>query len=453
MHRSIYIANLGCAKNQVDAETLMELLTYQGWTVVPDAQEADTIFVNSCGFIEEAKAESIDTVLDFCDRFPDAAVILGGCLAQRYPTELESELPEARAIVGNRDLYALSRRLASLADGEARLFVPPARKGGSGAGGPAAAGAPEEQILRRGTLLSMPGSAYVKIAEGCDKGCTFCAIPAIRGEHRSRPVDSIFREVTELFDRGIVEVTLVAQDLGDFGSDSGETLEALLHRLGPLNPDRWIRLLYLYPESISDELLGIINEYPGILPYFDIPFQHADSGVLGRMGRGSSGEEAIKTVERIRGAVPDAVLRSSLMVGFPGEGEKEFARLEAFVRKAQIDWLGIFEFSPEDGTVAAGLNKGDARVSKTLRGQRRRALENIQIEIATRRLKRLVGTRQRVLIEEPFAEEPLALGRAYAHAPEVDGAVVVHGAPAPAGSFQNCRITGLAGLDLQAVPE
>lgn len=170
------------------------------------------------------------------------------------------------------------------------------------------------------------------------------------------------------------------------------------------------------------------------------------------MGRGGTGEESLETVERIRRILPDAVVRSTVMVGFPGEGEAEFARLESFVRKAQIDWLGIFEFSPEEGTVAADLNRGRARVAKGTRAARRKALESIQLGISSRRLKRFVGTRRRVLVEEPFAGEPLALGRAYAHAPEVDGAVVVHGPPAAAGSFQECRITGVAGLDLQAEP-
>ncbi|MFW5843738.1 MAG: 30S ribosomal protein S12 methylthiotransferase RimO [Spirochaetota bacterium] len=440
MNRSIFISNLGCAKNQVDAETLIELLRHQGWTVVSEASDADTIFVNSCGFIEDAKTESIDTVLDYCARFPETAVVLGGCMAQRYAAELDTELPEVRAIVGNRDLYALAGRLGALVDGESRVFVP---DGGSTA----------ETAPRRSRLLSMPGSAYVKIAEGCDKGCTFCAIPAIRGRRRSRSPGEIAAEIRELFDRGILEVTLVAQDLGSYGGDIGSGLPELLRLIGPIDPDRWIRMLYLYPESITDELLSIVAEHPSILPYFDIPFQHADPTVLGRMGREGTGEDALRTVERIREALPEAVIRSSLMVGFPGESDEQFARLETFVRKAQIDWLGIFEFSPEEGTAAADLNKGSARVSKAARSDRRRTIENTQIEIAARRLKRFVGTRQRILVEEPFEDEPLALGRAYAHAPEVDGAVVVHGPPAPGGTFQECRIFGVAGLDLQAVPE
>jgi ribosomal protein S12 methylthiotransferase len=439
MNRSIFIANLGCAKNQVDAETLMELLKHQGWIVVSEASDADTIFVNSCGFIEDAKAESIDTVLDYCSRFPETAVVLGGCMAQRYAAELDAELPEVRAIVGNRDLYALAGRLGALLDGGERLFVPNLEK-------------PSEPSPRRSRLLSMPGSAYVKIAEGCDKGCTFCAIPAIRGRRRSRRPGEIAAEIRELFDRGILEVTLVAQDLGSYGGDIGSGLPELLRLIGPIDPERWIRMLYLYPESISDELLSVIADHPSILPYFDIPFQHADPTVLGRMGREGTGEDALRTVERIRGALPEAVLRSSLMVGFPGESDAQFARLEAFVRKAEIDWLGIFEFSPEEGTAAADHNRGSARVSKALRADRRRAIESIQIEIAARRLKRFVGTQQRILVEEPFEEEPLALGRAYAHAPEVDGAVVVHGPPLSGGSFQECRIFGVAGLDLQAVP-
>ncbi len=441
MKRSIFIANLGCAKNQVDAETLMELLKHQGWRVVSEAADADTIFVNSCGFIEAAKTESIDTVLDYCDRFPDAAVVLGGCMAERYPDELEAELPEVRAIVGNRDLYALSRRLGALVDGDGRVFVP------------AGVTTPEEASPRRSHLLSMPGSAYVKIAEGCDKGCTFCAIPAIRGHRRSRRPEDVAAEVRNLFDRGVLEVTLVAQDLGSYGGDIGSGLPELLRQIGSIDPERWIRMLYLYPESITEELLSIVADHPSILPYFDIPFQHADPTVLGRMGRGGTEEDALRTVERIRRALPEAVIRSSLMVGFPGEGDEEFARLEVFVRKAEIDWLGIFEFSPEEGTAAAEFNKGSARVSKAIRADRRRVIERIQIEIANRRLERFVGTRQRVLIEEPFEEEPLALGRAYAHAPEVDGAVVVHGPPAPGGSFQECKIIGVAGLDLQAVSE
>jgi ribosomal protein S12 methylthiotransferase len=420
---------------------MISALDAAGWSRVPDPETAAVIIVNSCGFIEPAKQEAIDTVLDFSDGFPNAKIVMAGCLSQRYPGEIAAELPELSGVIGNRAPERVAEFLAAVLNSDERVFVPP----------------PVAEVTkafpRRNELLSLPGSAYVKVAEGCDNRCSFCAIPLIRGPLRSRGIGDIAAEFRQLLDAGIVEFNLVAQDLASFGRDTGQCLPELLGALLDIDSRFWIRPLYVYPEHFPESLLEICESDPRVLPYFDIPLQHASPAVLKRMGRPADPDANLRLVSRIRERLPDAFLRSTFLVGFYGETDNDFERLLDFQEAAQLDWVGVFSYSPEDGTAAERFAgrlplpgpETDARKAQLMRRQER---------ITAGRVARLVGRELDVLIEEPVVNEPLALGRCYAHAPEVDGAVVVNVSavqPAP-GTFVRCRITRSTGLDVEAEP-
>ncbi|MFW5826180.1 MAG: 30S ribosomal protein S12 methylthiotransferase RimO [bacterium] len=452
--RTFYVENLGCAKNQVDAEVMIAALERAGWARALDPDDADTILVNTCGFIEPAKEESITTTLGFIEAYPRSRVVMTGCLSQRYPEELAAEIPELAGVFGNRAPARVPEFLADLDAGGERVRIPSAGL----------------EAHERTHLLSFPGSAFVKVSEGCDNRCSFCAIPLIRGSHRSKPMDAILAEVEALLDRGVVEINLVAQDLASYGKDLPEaTPDELLRRISTLPGDFWVRLLYVYPERFPESFFPILRADPRLLPYFDIPFQHASTKVLRGMGRPGDAERYLSLVRRIREELPDAVIRSTLLVGFFGETDEAFDELLSFQQQADLDWLGVFPYSPEEGTPAT---RGNPRrdVSPKLAERRARAVEERQREITERRMDRFVGRDLDVLVEELVPEEPLAIGRCYAQAPEVDGAVVVHvpeeelgadGGAAVAhatarrvvpGRLVRCRIVKRNGLDLEAVP-
>ncbi|MFW5738124.1 MAG: MiaB/RimO family radical SAM methylthiotransferase, partial [Spirochaetota bacterium] len=406
------------------------------------------------GFIQPAKEESITVALEYIDAFPDARVVMAGCLSQRYPQELAAEIPELAGVFGNRAPARVPEFLADLDAGGERVRIPSAGL----------------EAHERTHLLSFPGSAFVKVSEGCDNRCSFCAIPLIRGSHRSKPMDAILAEVEALLDRGVVEINLVAQDLASYAKDLPEaTPDELLRRISTLPGDFWVRLLYVYPERFPESFFPILRADPRLLPYFDIPFQHASTKVLRGMGRPGDAERYLSLVRRIREELPDAVIRSTLLVGFFGETDEAFDELLSFQQQADLDWLGVFPYSPEEGTPAT---RGNPRrdVSPKLAERRARAVEERQREITERRMDRFVGRDLDVLVEELVPEEPLAIGRCYAQAPEVDGAVVVHvpeeelgadGGAAVAhatarrvvpGRLVRCRIVKRNGLDLEAVP-
>ena len=418
----------------------MAALAEDGWLRSAEPDDAQVIIVNSCGFIEPAKQESIDTVLDLSIRHSDAKIVMTGCLSQRYSGDLAQEMPELSGIVGNRAPGRIAEFLRQMLESDARVFVP----GTQGAG------------HARGELLSLPGSAYVKVAEGCDHRCSFCAIPLIRGRLRSRRVPDLAGEVSRLVESGILEINLVAQDLAAFGQDNGENLPELLERLLEIDTHFWIRLLYVYPEHFPDELLDLCARDPRVLPYFDIPVQHASATVLKRMGRPATAQQNLALIERIRNRLPDAFLRSTFLVGFYGESDRDFADLVEFQREAQIDWLGVFTYSPEDGTPAARF-EGKLPLPGPEADSRRDELMQLQEPITYNRVDRLVGTELDVLVEEMVPHEPLALGRAYAHAPDVDGAVVLtlgEGAVSGVrpGALVRCSVSRRNGLDVEAAP-
>ncbi|MDR0400909.1 MAG: 30S ribosomal protein S12 methylthiotransferase RimO [Treponema sp.] len=434
---SYFLDPFGCAKNQVDAETMMALLAAAGWSAAGTPDEADLIIVNSCGFIESAKRESINAVLSWRRSYPEKKILLAGCLAQRYAGELARIMPEADAFFGNTGLGGIAAAASALFPGIPRGEEPL----------PAPGGRP---------LLSLPGSAYVKISEGCDNRCSFCSIPLIRGPLRSRSIPDIGGECRSLLGRGVREFNIIGQDIASFGRDRpGEgDLPALLEALAALPGEFWVRLLYLHPDHFPPAILDIIEGDSRFLPYFDIPFQHASGPLLRAMKRRGDGESYLDLVGKIRSRLPDAVIRSTFLTGFPGETEDDFQRLLDFQERAAMDWMGCFTFSREEDTPAYAMKK---RVPKRVAAERKRILEERQEKISGERMERYLGRELEILIEEKFespGEDPppgLYLGRAYCQAPEVDGAVLVSCEETLGpGTLVRCRVTGRAGVDLEA---
>jgi ribosomal protein S12 methylthiotransferase len=443
---SYYLDPFGCVKNQVDAETMMAFLDGSGWNRREDAGEADIIIVNSCGFIDAAKQESINAVLAYRKTYPQKTILLAGCLAQRYAAELRESLAEADGFFGNADLSRIAEAAASaLGEGD----NPAARD--VAAHGNTAAMNPGDR-----PLLSLPGSAYVKIAEGCDNRCAFCAIPAIRGPLRSRTVPEILAECRRLLERGVKELCLIGQDLGCYGRDlrhsgsGGPDLPALLEALSTLEGRFWVRTLYIHPDNFPLPILDICRRDRRILPYFDLPFQHGSGRILGAMNRRGNAEAYLGLIRHIRETLPGAVIRATFLVGFPGETGEDFRELLEFQEKAELDWAGVFSYSREEGTAAWAM-KG--RVPKKTATERKRIVEERQAVISERRMEAFVGRETEVLVEERIdAEEGLYLGRLPCQAPEIDGAAVISSArELSPGSLLPARVFARAGLDLEAV--
>ncbi|MDR2134687.1 MAG: 30S ribosomal protein S12 methylthiotransferase RimO [Treponema sp.] len=462
-----FIDPFGCVKNQVDAETMMAFLGRAGWVSAPDADSADIIIVNSCGFIESAKRESIGAVLAWRKNYPEKKILLAGCLARRYAKELARSLPEADGLFDNADLAGIAGA-AEKAAGKTRPAKPVSRRnGGAGAG----AGSPEAAAVSaaappdpgRRPLLSLPGSAYVKISEGCNNRCSFCAIPLIRGGLKSRAIPDVLEECRELLARGIGELCVIGQDIGSYGRDFGGAgrdsaagiaaagLPGLLEALSTLEGDFWVRLLYIHPDHFPLPILDIMERDKRFLPYFDLPFQHASAKILAAMNRRGTAESYLGLVETIRGRLPAAVIRSTFLLGFPGETNGDFDELLDFQEKARLDWLGCFTWSREEDTPAYSM-KG--RVAKKIAAERKRIAVERQIPVTEKQMERFIGRTLDVLVEEAVdAEEGLYLGRLYCQAPEVDGAAVIvckegEDPPEP-GTFVKGKIFGRTGFDLQ----
>jgi ribosomal protein S12 methylthiotransferase len=439
------IESLGCAKNQVDSELLIAELERSGLQWASEADRADAVIVNTCGFITSAKEESIRTALQLKQRYPAKKVILAGCLVQRYGAVLSQALEELDGFVGLFDPQGIRELLVPVAPGCERRAERGRQPGGAEHIGRGAERG--RQPGRRERLLSYPGSAYLKIAEGCGNRCSYCAIPLIRGPLASRTRAEILGEAEDLLARGVRELVLIAQDLGSFGMDRGAPeLPSLLRDLARIGGEFWVRLLYIHPDHFPEEILELQAADPRLLPYFDLPFQHASPNVLSRMGRRGSSETYLALIRRIRARLPDAVLRSTFLVGFPGETEEDFHRLLEFQQAAELDWVGVFAYSREEGTPAYGFR---GRVSRRLAQSRKAQVEQAQVPITARRLERHLGRTLPVLIEEPVNGETLSLGRAYLQAPEVDGLVVVRAASLPPGSLHRVRLERLAGVDLE----
>lgn len=438
MEKTFYIVNLGCSKNQVDGETVLALMEKKGWKYT-DLENAEVVIINTCGFINDAKEESINTILNCKSSYPDKIVIAAGCLAQRYGKELSDEMTEADGFVGNRDLYSIPDAVEKIVRGKTRLISP--------------AKSSPDCFVERNTLFTFPRSTYIKIAEGCNNNCTYCAIPLIRGQLRSIPADIIIEEIKSFVKKGFFEINLVSQDLASWGTDIGQDLIYLLKRICRLKGDFRIRLLYMHPDKFNPWILPIFKKESRLIPYFDIPFQHASEPILKAMGRKGNKDKYLKLISTIREALPDSVIRSTIMLGFPGEKDEDFQCLMEFLKEAQLDWCGFFTYSREEGTKAFNL-KGKVPIAEA--GLRKEQAQELQNRITEKRLGSYVGKEIEVLVEEIIAEEEIALGRGYMNAPEVDGAVILHSSLAASGGIRpgdvvRAKVIKRNNIDLEAV--
>jgi len=434
----VSLVSLGCPKNLVDAEVMLGYLSREGFEVTTDEREADIIIVNTCSFIKEAKQESIDTILDLADRKHDARcrlLIVTGCLPQRYQEELARELPEVDIFVGTGDYPRIAGIIAEKRGTPEQLRY---------------TGDPnflyDDELPR---LKSSPYySAYLKIAEGCSNCCSYCVIPSLRGSFRSRPLEKLLVEARELATAGVKEINLIAQDITAYGKDlpGGITLESLIEELAKIDGFRWIRLLYAYPDGVRDSLIDVMKRKEKVCKYLDIPLQHISDPVLKRMNRRSGEAEIRSLVARLREEIPDITLRTSLIVGFPGETEEDFKKLLQFVEETQFDRLGVFCYSREDGTPAAELPD---QVSERVKRERYRRLMRAQARASFKRNRRLINTVEQVIVEGYSEETELLLkGRSCRQAPDIDGMVYITAGDAKVGDIVSLRITDSSDYDL-----
>jgi ribosomal protein S12 methylthiotransferase len=423
----------------VDGEVMLGRLQGAGYRLVADAKQADVIVVNTCAFIDRAKQESVDAILEMAqekERGRARRLVVTGCLAERYDAELRKEIPEIDATLGTGQVDEIVRAVA----GE------PTSREEAGPGLPTWL---YDHTAPR-VLSTPPWLAYVKISEGCDYTCSFCIIPRLRGRHRSRSVEDVVAEVRSLAARGVREVVLVAQDSTRYGLDHGvrDGLAYLLRRLSRVDGIRWIRVMYAYPSTLTDPILDAIASEEKVVKYVDIPLQHASEPVLRRMRRPTGRGNLLGMVERIRARVPGVAIRTSFIVGFPGETEEDFQRLLGFVREAEFDNVGVFTFSDEEGTSSFDL---PGRIPARVKDARRRRLMALQKKISAKRNRARVGARVEVLVEGPHPDSDLLLrGRTAGQAPEIDGQVILNDGTAEAGSFVTAEVTEAHPYDLVA---
>jgi len=399
--------SLGCPKNLVDSEVMMGILARGGYELTPRAEEADVLVVNTCSFIEPAQKESVEAILEMAEHKKFGAakkLIVAGCLVERFREQILEQVPEVDAVVGTGEV----ERILEAVEGELRVL-------------PAEAPAFLYHDLTPRIVTTPRHAAYIKIAEGCDHPCTFCIIPELRGKFRSRRFESVVREAENLAASGAREITLIGQDTTSYGEDFGlrDGLAQLLEKLASVEELQWVRFLYAYPNRVTQSLLDTIAAHPRLAKYMDMPLQHASRKVLARMKRGSHGEAFLKLLERIRGTIPGVTLRTSFIVGFPGETESEFEELCDFVRAARFDWMGVFEYSDVDNAESFGLDgKADAETIT----ERRNKLMAIQKKISREKLRTWKGQEALALIEGPSKENPLVWeARLEGMAPEIDG--------------------------------
>ncbi len=497
--------SLGCPKNLVDSEVMMGMLSMAGATITPQAEDADIIVVNTCSFIDTAKQESVDTILEMANHKTNGRakkLIVAGCLVERYRNEIQKNIPEVDAVVGTGELEKILAA-AELTAPHSRIELHDARRVGhddspfrilnsgtasqslkSGIYSEQKSGHPQaraEGDARESAgrfsrhewdgaihdlpnylydettprVLATPGHmAYIKIAEGCDHPCTFCIIPQLRGKFRSRRFESVIAEAEMLAKRGIREVVLIGQDTTCYGEDLGlkDGLALLLERLAQIEDIRWVRFLYAYPNKITPKLLEVMAANEKVCSYMDVPLQHASPNVLKKMKRGASAEIFLKSIEKMRKTVPNLTLRTSFIVGFPGETTEDFDQLCDFVRAAQFDWLGVFSYSDEEGAKAFHL---DEKIPAREIERRRRKLMQIQKQISKKRRKAFVGKQFDIVLEGASAEtELLWEGRTAMHAPEIDGKVFINDfgehENVREGEFYRCEITEAHEYDLVA---
>ncbi len=427
VERKVHLISLGCARNRVDSEVMLGTMMGKGWKSVDLPEDADAIVVNTCGFIGAAKEESIDTILTAAElkkTKPGMRLVVTGCLTQRYKTQLAKGLPEVDLFIGTDEFTRIGELLDSVEAGQEQGSIHAKRTHYLY----------NEEMPRVNTLAKH--SAYVKVAEGCQHNCAFCIIPAIRGRLRSRPIASVVKEVEALVADGVVEINLIAQDLAAYGRDRKDAADlfSLLKALVKVEGLEWVRCLYVYPENIDDALLDFIAREPKIVKYLDIPVQHASDDVLKRMNRGVTRAQLEEIFSKIRTRIPDMAIRTSVMVGFPGETEADFEELLDFVKTQKIRHLGCFSYSQEEGTVAGRMQD---QIDEETKGRRQALVMEAQRDVSRELMQSYVGKVLSVLVEGPSDESDLLWqGRLSIQAPEVDGVVYLN--DGPEGAFTDC---------------
>lgn len=428
--RSFHLVSLGCAKNLVDSELIIGNLTQEGWQFQEDPEDADMLMLNTCGFIQPAVEEAIDEILELAkikENHPDQKLVVVGCLVQRYKDTLVDELSEVDLFVGTEGCHDMARRVEQLfSDGQA-----------------ASVQLPERFIMDSSMprILTTPSyRAWFKLTEGCDNRCSYCMIPSIRGDLRSRPIDDLLQEAKRLEGGGLRELSLIAQDLTAYGDDldSGSHLSALLARLLDETEIPWFRLLYLYPTGIDDRLLELMAANPRIVPYLDIPFQHVSTKVLHAMNRRYSTEDLYALIKKIRTFVPDAAIRTTFLVGFPGEEESDVDQLITFLEDVKLDHVGVFTYANEEGSVS---EKFPNQVDEEVKAARRDRVLEVQSRISREIQQKYVGREELVLVEGLSKETDLLLeGRTRFQAPDVDGCVYINEGTANPGDIVKVKI-------------
>ena len=442
--KNVLMISLGCDKNLVDSEKMLGLLAEGGYTIVEEEAEADAIVINTCCFIHDAKEESIETILEMAswkEKGRLKALVITGCLAQRYKDEIAKELPEVDAVIGISGYTEIVPVLDALlkeaqTEEEHPLVCCPSID-------LLTPSLSDKRMVTTGSY-----TAYLKIAEGCNKRCTYCVIPYIRGRYRSFPMEDLLDEAGRLVEGGAKELILIAQETTVYGMDlyGKKMLPELLHRLCGLEGLDWIRILYCYPEEITDELIQVMKEEEKICHYLDIPIQHSEDSILKRMGRKTDRAELTELIGKLRREIPDIILRTTLITGFPGETEEEFERMKDFVEQMRFDRLGVFTYSPEEGTKAADM---EGQIDEECKEARRDAVMELQQQISAEKAASMVGKEMSALIEGYLYEEDIYVGRTYMDAPKVDGNVFVRSEEEMiSGDIVPVRITGASEYDL-----
>ncbi len=435
--RTIHFVSLGCVKNRVDTEVMLGVASGEGWRVVDEPDEAQVIVVNTCGFIGEAKKESIDTIFELAEYKKVGAcekLVVAGCLSQRYPGELAEKMPEVDHFLGSSDMLKLGRVLSGDAD---RMLV----------------GNPADWVVRAGdprVVTQSRASAWLKLAEGCNRTCAFCVIPQIRGEQRSRSADDVVAEAERLVAQGAIELNLVSQDTVAYGRDLAKaersSLADVVRRVADVTGVRWVRLFYLYPEALDDALVELLAHHPRVVPYVDMPLQHAADTMLKRMRRGHGKDRQRRVVDRLRSAVPELTFRTAFIVGHPGETSAEFDELCEFVTWARFEHAVVFRYSDEETCAAHALPD---KVPALIAANRARKLMAIQRRIAREKNRARIGQELEVLVEGASEEHELVMkGRHAGQAPDIDGSVYLSEGEAHAGQMRRVRVTQASDWDL-----
>ena len=434
---NVLFISLGCDKNLVDTEVMLGLLAKKGYKMTDDETKADVIVVNSCCFINDAKEESIQTILEMSKYKEEGslkALIVTGCLAQRYKQEIIDEIPEVDAVLGTTSYDSIVDAIEEALEGKSDVIMEDLQA------------IPDVETKR---LITTGGHyAYIKIAEGCDKHCTYCIIPKVRGNFRSRKMEDILEEAEYLASQGVKELILVAQETTMYGKDlyGKKSLPELLRKLCKISGIRWIRILYCYPEEITDELIEVMKEEKKICHYLDLPIQHANDDILKRMGRRTSKQELIDIVGKLRKEIPDICLRTTLITGFPGETQEQHEELMAFVDEMEFDRLGVFTYSMEEDTPAANFPD---QVDEEVKLDRQAELMELQQEVAFDNTEDMIGKEVLVMIEGKVADENAYVGRTYKDAPGVDGLIFVNtDEELMSGDFAKVKVTGAMDYDL-----